>query len=66
MSYYDYLFNICEELSLVIEDLHFGEACARAESDDAAANRIAAEADKLSDISDSIWDKACRAAQYDA
>lgn len=66
MTYYNYLCDTCDQLNSMVEDLHFEEACTRAESDDAAANRIAAEADRLEDVSDFIWDKACRAARYAA
>lgn len=66
MTYYDYLCELCDQLNSLIEDLHFEEACTRAENDSAFADQIAGEADKLEDISDSLWDKACRAALHDA
>lgn len=64
MSYYDYLCDTCNQINSIIEDLHFEEACTRAESDDVSADSIATKAARLEDVSDSIWDKACRAARY--
>ena len=66
MTYYDYLCELCDQLNSTVEDLLFEEACTRAESDDALADHIAADAARLEDISDSIWDKACRAALHAA
>lgn len=66
MTYYDYLCDTCDRLVSMIEDLHFEEACTRAESDDVRADALATEAARLDGISDAIWDKACRAALYAA
>ena len=66
MTYYDYLCDTCDQLNSTIEDLLFEEACTRAESDDVSADAIAADAARLEDMSDFIWDKACRAALHAA